>query len=175
VNKDGVISNPQDLQVNRVGQNFYGGWTNSISYKSIKLDFQVIFAKQKGQIIPYNGIPGFYNNGISNQPRSILNGTEYPQVYTSSLGSKAGQQVLIFRNSDGQLGDASYLRMRNVSLSWRIKENWTFINLARIYLQCQNVFTITNFKGLDPETARLNTLDVVPPLRVLTAGIQLTL
>lgn len=43
---------------------------------------------------------------------------------------------------------------------------------CRMYLQGQNLMTITGYKGMDPETQSLTTL---PPLRVVTAGIQFSL
>jgi hypothetical protein len=40
---------------------------------------------------------------------------------------------------------------------------------ARIYVQGQNLLTITNYKGMDPESTGIANL---PPLRVLTLGVQ---
>ena len=40
---------------------------------------------------------------------------------------------------------------------------------TRIYLQGQNLLTITNYKGIDPEQANMNYL---PPLRMITFGIK---
>jgi len=45
------------------------------------------------------------------------------------------------------------------------------IENARIFIQGQNLFKITNYKGLDPE----NQSSTLPPLRVITGGIHLTL
>jgi hypothetical protein len=42
---------------------------------------------------------------------------------------------------------------------------------ARLYIQAQNLFTITGYKGLDPET---QSASVLPPLRVITFGAQVT-
>jgi hypothetical protein len=41
---------------------------------------------------------------------------------------------------------------------------------CRIYVQAQNLFTITNYIGVDPETQNTSTL---PPLRMITAGIDI--
>ena len=45
------------------------------------------------------------------------------------------------------------------------------VQSARIYVQCQNLFVITKYLGLDPETQGLN----LPPLRMITAGLQIVL
>lgn len=175
VNKDGTISSPQDLQVARVGQDYYGAWTNTFTYKRLQLDVLIIFARQMGAITPFNGFPGAYNGGTGNQPKSILNGTDYQQPYTQTFTGPIATQLLLFRSSDSQLADASYLRLRNISLSWKFAEKWKFMKLGRAFAQCQNLFTITDFKGLDPETSRNAYLDVVPPLRVVTLGLQFML
>jgi hypothetical protein len=43
---------------------------------------------------------------------------------------------------------------------------------SRIFIQGQNLFTITKFEGLDPET---KSSTVLPPLQVITAGFNLSL
>jgi TonB-linked SusC/RagA family outer membrane protein len=173
-NADGKITNPQDLYPIRVGQDLFGGWSNTVSYKSLSLDVLISFAKQTGQVIPINSIPGMYSEGLGNQPKSILN-NGYPQPLTQSFASPATTQLVSYLSSNGMFSDASYIRFRNVSLSYRLIENKRNINLARIFIQCQNLLTITNFKGLDPETARLGLLNTVPPVRMITAGLQFSL
>jgi hypothetical protein len=42
---------------------------------------------------------------------------------------------------------------------------------SRVYIQAQNLFTITRYKGIDPETQNLLAL---PPLRTIVAGLQIT-
>jgi hypothetical protein len=80
-----------------------------------------------------------------------------------------------FIQSDGILGDASFLRLKNISLSWQPPKGWLdamHIQNVRFYIQCQNLLTITKYQGLDPENPGSLTL---PPLKLITAGIQLTL
>lgn len=50
--------------------------------------------------------------------------------------------------------DGSYLRQKNIQLGYNVSEQVlkkTFITKARVYLTAQNVFTITDYNGLDPE------------------------
>jgi hypothetical protein len=42
---------------------------------------------------------------------------------------------------------------------------------SRVYIQAQNLFTITRYKGIDPETQNMLAL---PPLRTIAAGVQLS-
>ena len=76
---------------------------------------------------------------------------------------------------DDIIGDASYIRLKNVSLSYSLPAEW----LQRIhcqqwqfYAQGQNLVTWTNYKGLDPETMRYRNL---PPLKTWAIGTRFTL
>jgi hypothetical protein len=75
-------------------------------------------------------------------------------------------------SSDLILSDASFIRLKNISISYDFPES--FISKLhgqtfRLYGQAQNIFTLTHYKGLDPENQNSN---VLPPLRVLTVGLQ---
>jgi len=79
------------------------------------------------------------------------------------------------QQSDQSFGDASYIRLKNMSLSWQLPDPWKKklrLQNARIYVQGQNLLTMTRFQGLDPENKSPSRL---PPLRVVTMGVQTTL
>lgn len=157
---------------------FYGGVENSFQYKGLQLSFIFQYVKQRGQsFIYYNGYsaPGRFYQGTSNQPISVLNRWQKPgdvasvQKYSTSL--YADVAVL----SDAGFTDASYMRLKNLSLSYELPKKWMErirLRSCRFYTQAQNLLTITNYKGADPENQSLTAL---PPLRVWTVGIQLGL
>jgi hypothetical protein len=77
--------------------------------------------------------------------------------------------------SDAALTDASFIRLKNLSLSWQLPGQWrqaARLKYCRVYAQGQNLWTITSYKGLDPETQSATSL---PPLRMLTIGVQVGL
>jgi hypothetical protein len=79
------------------------------------------------------------------------------------------------RQSDKGYVDASFIRLKNASLSFSLPEKLlssTGIDMAKIFVQGQNLYTLTKYKGFDPETQRITML---PPLRTVIFGIQLTL
>ncbi len=97
------------------------------------------------------------------------------QMVTQSYSTDAGLSYSYLTASSNAYVDASYVRLRNLSVSYNFRETWmNKLNLQnlRIYGQAQNLITITNYKGLDPETGGLS---VLPTLRVVTMGMQLTL
>lgn len=157
---------------------FYGGLQNSINYKGLELDFLFQFRKQlQAPIYLHNYIPGAINQVPgSNQPVTVLDRWQQPgdvrPIQRFSQNSSTLKNWVNARDSDQQYGDASYIRLKNLSLSWqlpdRLKQNLHAKNV-KIYVQGQNLLTITNYKGLDPETVSSITL---PPLRVITFGIQ---
>jgi len=56
--------------------------------------------------------------------------------------------------SDGTIENAFFCRLRNIELSWRLPAQWlrsARLNNCRLYLQAQNLFTITKYTGYDPE------------------------
>jgi len=68
--------------------------------------------------------------------------------------------------------DASFIRFKTLAISYQLPHSWqqrAYLQNARVYLQCQNLFTITSYKVLDPETQNL-----LGPTRTITAGINLT-
>ncbi len=163
----------------------YGGLENRISFKGFEVDIMFQFVKQKAQNNYYNNgtifIPGVYRSQESNQPVTVLNRWQKPgdlasiQKFSSAaFGSGAfGMDVLI--GSDAFITDASYARLKNLSLSWQMPDKWEqkiHLRNVRIYLHGQNVLTFTHYKGGDPESQGYSTL---PPLRVLTLGLQLGL
>lgn len=156
---------------------FYAGFQNSIGYKSFKLDFLFQYVKQTArnvlfveQIPGSAGHPQFVNVLARwQQPDQITN------IQRFSSNNSTFSQYNAARSSDAAYSDASFLRLRNVSLSWQVKEsllNTLHMKQIRIYVQAQNLLTVTHYQGLDPETASISSL---PPLRVITAGIQVGL
>jgi TonB-linked SusC/RagA family outer membrane protein len=161
----------------------YGGFQNSIRYKGLGLDFLFQFAKQLGLNYSFGIRPGQFNSsgaygsGANNQPIYILDRWQNPgdikqlEKFSTNYPPTYGN----LNYSDARFSDASYIRLKNVSLSWQFPEEWmkkTHLQNCRIYAQGQNLLTITNYKGLDPENQSIGSL---PPLKVLTFGILVSL
>jgi TonB-linked SusC/RagA family outer membrane protein len=179
-------SNPNSLTDKTVVINtapkFYGGFENSFRYKGFELDILFQFVKQKGLNYFFGYRPGeFYGtSNISNQPVSVLNRWQKPgDISPVERFNSNASLVLPWLNasgsSDAAFSDASYIRLKNLSLSWQLPDGLkkkAHLEGCRIYIQGQNLLTFTRYRGLDPEN--LSTISL-PPLRVLTVGIQVTL
>ncbi|MNQ64001.1 Ferrienterobactin receptor precursor [compost metagenome] len=173
-NGDRALTSLEDRQ-RKVNTNpdYFGGLNNSLSYKNWQLDFLFQFVKQLG--FNYNGsgvVPGAGNN----QPVSNLDSwqpgeTDGVQKYTAGFNDEAvNAYYSYYTYSDAAFSDASFIRLKNLSLAYTLPHTWMKEANCRLYLQGQNLFTITNFNGADPETQSFGKL---PPLRVMTMGVQL--
>jgi len=177
VNGDGSITDPEDKQtVKEISQKFFGGLQNMLSFKGFELDFLIQFVKQTG--LSYRSLfpvrAGNINQNLTvdylqrwEKPGDI---TDFQKVSTNSGDADRAQSNYL--SSDASIVDASYLRLKSVSISYGLPKLWlnkVRISNAKLYILGQNMFTLTNYKGLDPETQTLG----LPPLRMITAGIQL--
>lgn len=119
-------------------------------------------------------MPGYWQ---TNQPVTVLDRWQKEgdiatyQRYNQDFSYYSG--IDYANQSDFAYGDASFIRLKNVSLSYQLPG--TFVNRMhidgiRVYLQGQNLMTITKYQGWDPET-----LTYLPPIRVITAGVQFNL
>lgn len=182
VNNDGQYDINDATVLKNTEPKLYGGLQNSFTYKSFELSVFFEFKHQLGYNYLYslsNFPPGTYG---SNQP-VIASGRwktkgEHSKIqrFGESLGTPAYTAATEHMvSSDGVLSDASYLRLKNVALSYSFSpalgKKLGLKNL-RLYAQAQNLFTLTNYLGADPENQNLF---VLPPLRTITGGIQLTL
>jgi hypothetical protein len=164
---------------------YYGGLQNTFTYKAFRLDFLFQFVKQIGHNIVFGNtnavMPGYYASGAGtgNQPTTIVNRWQNPgdvrtvQKYNSDFS--AFLPWLYATSSDAAYSDASYIRLKNLSISWQLCEHWKktlHLQSCQVYLQAQNLLTFTSYKGLDPENQNTASL---PPLRILSAGIQISL
>ena len=150
----------------------YGGLNNVITYKNFDLSFFFQYTVQDGNILPASA-PGVLSNG--NQTVFWLNRWQKPgDVSTGPRYTSSSSIYSAWGSSDAIFGNASLLRLRNVNLSYafpkQVAERLKADNL-RVYLQGQNLWWTSKQKYVyDPETGT-----AMPPLRVITAGINVTL
>ncbi|AUP78039.1 SusC/RagA family TonB-linked outer membrane protein [Flavivirga eckloniae] len=176
-NKDGDID-PSALSEDRqwiedTSPEFHGGLNNSFSYKNLNLDIFFQFKKQRGTNVFYNSS---YPGDFFNQPESVLNrwqknGDVAPVQRYSVVGSEAISAFSNYRNSSAMYTDTSFIRLRNVSLSYTIPKAFIPGLDANIFFQGQNLLTITKSLKADPEHSGVMTL---PVLRHFTVGLELS-
>lgn len=160
-----------------VNPDFYGSVQNNITYKQFRLSFLFRFMKQNGrnEFWAMNIIsPGA---SLRNFPTLVLNRWQKPgdvtniQKFTAS-GTTSQNYA---RSSNFAYGDASYGRLQNLSFSYTFSQaalHKLGLQNLQLFLQGDNLWTITGYNGFDPENQSNTSL---PPLRIMTAGLRLTL
>jgi len=170
VNGDGNLSFAADAVVaGKTSPDLFGGFNNSFSYKGIQLDVFFEFVKRS--------LPGYYpalGTSALNDPVFVLNRWEKPGDVTSIPGATTNASNFEF--STAEFSDASYVRLKNLALSYNIKssllQQWNFKEI-KIFIQGENLFVLANDKRFDPEIS--SSTGQIPPLRTLTVGFKLTL
>jgi len=157
---------------------YYGGFQNTLSFKNFQLDFLFSFVKQIARSYFPGVVSGQFYAGIGNLPVSLLNRWQKPGDVTSiqrfTNGDALSQSLYNVSRSDAFWTDASYIRLKNVSLSYTLPDHWSkkmHLESLSVFAQGQNLWTITGYDGLDPESHSI----ALPPLRVITIGAKINL
>src|SRR5690606_41919674 len=81
--------------------------------------------------------------------------------YLPSFPTRRSSDLLV--HSDRFIEDGSYLRLKNIALAYNLPiQKWFSNNWFRkmqVYVNAQNIFTITSYSGIDPEVNSLGSGD----------------
>lgn len=173
-NDDGAISAPDDRQyVVNLAPTMYGGFSNQITYKNWHFNFLFQFVKQMAPNYFYGSPPA---GTMFNQPVEILDRWQQPgdqasfQRFTTGMNPEAAIAYTNFTQSDAAVTDASFIRLKNIALDYTIPKTWLSHTSVKVYIQGQNLLTITKFKGGDPEQRS----GFLPPLKRVNIGTTIT-
>lgn len=150
VNKDGVIDQKDQIvePLSSIPQILYGS-TIEVSYKAFSVD--LLFQGQARAVRYFRAVSGKNQNFTQEDfdgrstPGNITNKPRAAEVYGSPQGIA----------NTYYLSNTSFLRLKNLEFAYSIKSNELSkigINGLRLYVNTFNVFTITKYKGLDPES-----------------------
>jgi TonB-linked SusC/RagA family outer membrane protein len=173
VNDDGVINDLDKQTVKDLNPQFFGGIQNQLKFKQVQLDFLFQFVKQEN----YNALktftmPGTLNNQLAENVDRWQNEDDTAQFQLYSVNNAAARNAYTnYTQSNASISDASYIRLKNIALYYTIPEEWTKKVQCRISLTGQNLLTFTKFKGADPE---FKIQDRLPPLKIITTGLEIT-
>ncbi len=153
VNKNGIDDTGDRTVIGDAQPDFIFGFTNNLTYG--RFDLNIFFQGSYGNDI-YNAtridLEGMFDS--KNQSVAVLNrwtpentDTDIPKV------AKEGDTYNV-RNSSRFIEDGSYVRLKSLTLSYRLitdKKTIKGINKASVYITGQNLLTFTNYSGFDPE------------------------
>jgi TonB-linked SusC/RagA family outer membrane protein len=138
LNNDGVIDNEDNQIVGSPFPDFFYGADISMSYKQISLKMS------------WQGVNGAkLNNALLHSlttPEPITNRVKNIKEYYPYLSDE-----YVVWDSDRFIEDASFLRLKNIKLTYTFSDVFKIINELHVYASAQNILTITNYSGYDPE------------------------
>ena len=183
-NGDGVIDDNDKVVIGNPNPDLYGNIYTSLSWKNLRLDVNFKYS---------------LGNDIYNYQRSILEGGNTTYNQTTAMTNRwtyEGQRTSIpkvcyldsddWRNnermSDRWIEDGSYLKLKNVRLTYTVPFSNSWLQGLKVWAEGNNLLTLTKYLGTDPEmSARNSTLyqgidnGLVPRGRSFNIGLSINL
>ena len=179
INGDGKVNSSDKQYIGNANPLFTFGMTNTLSWKGFNLSF--LITGSVGNDI-YNAsrieMIGMYNG--SNQITDVLRRWRVPGQVTDI--PKAGELDNL-RASTRWVEDGSYLKIKNITLSYDFSGPWLRekLNISRIqpYITLDNMITFTNYSGYDPEMSQYTSATSMgidwgtyPNVKTVTFGVN---
>lgn len=168
-----VIGNPNP--------SFTGGITNRVIYKRFELNTLFTFS-QGNDTYNYLRYRLEAGNGAENQLVSVNNRWRSNGQVTTTPKATWGDPMGNSRFSNRWIEDGSYFRLRSVTLQYYIPVKSGMVHNATVYVSGYNLFTLTKYKGYDPEFSAGSSLFVQgidtgldPIFRSVTMGVRIGL
>ena len=172
LNNDGVINDKDRTNIGNFNPTFTYGITNTVTYKNFELTC-FLQGSQGNKVLNFTrwytegGVSnGNYSNDVIGRWSGFGTSNTMPRL---ALNDPNGNN----RVSDRFVEDASYLRMKNIRLAYSIPVKWaSYMTLkkAQVYASAQNLFTITNYSGMDPEVGGGVDIGFYPQARTFLIG-----
>ena len=173
MNGDGVISSADKQVVKDLTPKYFGGIQNQFTYKNWNLDFLFQFVKREN----YGFISNVPGGGPYNQSNAMTNAWEQAgdqtntQIHTTGVNGAAVAAYYRYIESDEIITDGSFIRLKNIALSYDVPLKMTKSLKCKLFVQGQNLLTFTSYNGADPE---FKFSGFLPPLKVVSAGMTLS-
>lgn len=175
LNNDGVINDSDRTVIGNPNPSWLFSMNNSLSYKGFELSvFLQGIAGNK--IYNANNIDNTGMAAAYNQTTDVLKRWQGEGTSNSMPRAVFGDPNQNTRVSDRFVENGSYLRLKNITLSYTFPKQWlqkTSFENARLSLSCENVATITGYSGFDPEVG-INGIDQnrYPISRTFSLGLN---
>lgn len=181
LDKNGII-NEKDRQIlGNPNPDFYGNISSKIFVN--KFSLSTVLAFSKGNDI-YNYSRSVLEAGkdFSNQTAAMLNRWTGDGQETDQPKATFGDPMGNSRFSDRWIEDGSYLKLKTITLSYDLSLKSNFIQGINIWFSANNLFTFTNYLGLDPEFSAGNSIyyqgidaGLLPSTRSFNIGFRFNL
>ncbi len=154
VNGDGKISPDDRIPLGNMNPDFYGGWNNRLSYKNWDFNMNWGFSKGVQKIYTHIYYNLFYVRLDRNTTSHVFDTwtPENPNAPYARYGSPT--HWADYEINSRALASANYIKLRSLSIGYNLPKRWfgnSGISAAKIILSGNNLLTISNYPGMDPE------------------------
>ena len=183
-NGDGFISEADRTAIANPEPKVFGGWSNTLSYKNFTLS--MLFQYQLGGDAYYSTMQESASGAIGMSILREMYGNTWTPDRTDAKYAKLMWMPNAYTNTqanDRYVYSNSYFCLRNITLSYTFEPAWLerlHVSGASVFFTATNLFTITDWPGLDPDMAATNaftktteTKDVYPMSRSFSFGLKL--
>ncbi|MDR6760306.1 TonB-linked SusC/RagA family outer membrane protein [Flavobacterium sp. 2755] len=172
---DGKIDEADTVLLGSADPDFAAGLNNTIIWKNFMLSFQFNGMFGRKIVDQTDFAYGVTAVGVAQNGRNALRNVYNRWTPDNPTNTRPGSHFGYTQYGSGDffMQDASFVRLQNVSLSYNFPQRWfgKYIQGAAIRLDGQNLFTITKYDGIDPETDGYAA--AYPNVKTYTVGIDL--
>lgn len=181
VNTDGIIDEVDKQIIGDPNPDIYGSFNSAITYGNFTFDALVTFSY--GNEV-YNYLRACLESGSSyiNQTTAMLNRWSYEGHVTEMPKAHYDDPVGNARFSDRWIEDGSYVKLKTISLTYKVPVKSNRFDQITVWASVNNLFTLTNYLGRDPEFSVNNSVlfqgidtGLMPSTRSYLVGIKLNL
>jgi hypothetical protein len=195
---DGIINEKDKQVIGDPNPDFYGSFRNKFVVKSFTLDILFTFSygndiynysrsqlESGTSIVNQLGFSSNYQSNtilVANQTKNMLTRWTYDGQQTSQPRADYNDLAGNSRFSDRWIEDGSYLRLKSLTLNYKVPIHSDYIDGLSIWASANNLWTVTNYLGTDPELSVSNNvlyqgIDVglLPNCKSYFIGIKLNL
>ena len=181
LNNDGKLTNDDLAIIGNPQPDFIWGWNNNFNYGNFELNVFINGVQGNDIVSPGLNFLAGMRPRLANQVREFVQNPWTPDNPNTNTPMASRNDVDRDEFSDFYIFDGSFLRLRNVRLAYNLPKN-TYFDNATIYISGQNLVTLTDYWGYDPEVNSQGQNNInqgvdknaYPNARIYTVGVNLS-
>lgn len=201
LNGDGVIDEQDRTYIGNPEPKFSYGFNNTFTYKGFDMNIFIngVYGNKLVNLFRQDFTNPMRNSNLLKEATGIahverIDPAQPEEIWNVHVSNPESATVQRLNTADGNdnnrmssrfVEDGSYLRIKNISLGYTFPQKWTrkwHIENLRVYMNIQNAFTFTKYKGYDPEVGAYNYNVLLrgvdyaryPSQRIYTVGLNLS-
>jgi TonB-linked SusC/RagA family outer membrane protein len=181
VDGNGIINDDDRQIIGNPNPKLYGSFGTNFIYKSwsLNVDFSYCYGND---VYNYQRSQLESMAGFSNQTQAVLNRWKSEGQVTNIPRASYGDPVGNARFSNRWIEDGSFVKLKNVTISWTSPKRLLFMDGLTVFATGSNLLVLTKYLGSDPEFSASNSsmlqgidLGLMPQSRSFIAGIKINL